>query len=204
MIKKLVLASGNLGKIAEFQSLLSHQQIEVHSQSEFNVSDADETGTTFIENAIIKARHAAKISKLPTIADDSGLVVDALNGQPGVYSARYAGLPSDDLNNTNKLLQALKSVPEGQRSARFHCVMVFLSHANDPTPLISHGIWEGSIAQQPSGKQGFGYDPVFFIADKNRTSAELSAVEKNTLSHRGQAVRQLLPQILDHFSSLRE
>jgi len=204
MIKKLVLASGNLGKIAEFQSLLSHQQIEVHSQSEFNVSDADETGTTFIENAIIKARHAAKISKLPTIADDSGLVVDALNGQPGVYSARYAGLPSDDLNNTNKLLQALKSVPEDQRSARFHCVMVFLSHANDPTPLISHGIWEGSIAQQPSGKQGFGYDPVFFIADKNRTSAELSAVEKNTLSHRGQAVRQLLPQILDHFSSLRE
>ncbi len=146
MIQQLVLASSNKGKIAEIQAMLKHQNIEIVSQSHFDVPDAEETGTTFIENAIIKARQATKISGLPAIADDSGLEVDALNGAPGVYSARYAGLPSNDKKNTAKLLNALADVAQEKRTARFHCVMVFMAHANDPSPLISHGVWEGRIA----------------------------------------------------------
>ena len=202
MSQQIVLASGNKGKIAEIQAILSQQAIEVLPQSRFDVPEADETGSTFIENAIIKARHAAKISGLPAIADDSGLEVDALNGKPGVYSARYAGLPSDDRKNTLKLLQALENTPAEKRSARFHCVMVFMAHADDPSPLIAHGVWEGCIADQASGKNGFGYDPIFYVSDYQCMSAELDSSVKNNISHRAQALNQLLPQISEYFSKL--
>jgi XTP/dITP diphosphohydrolase len=201
MNQRIVLASGNKGKIAEIQDILKQQAIEVISQSHFNVSEVDETGTTFIENAIIKARHASAISKLPTIADDSGLEVDALQGKPGVYSARYAGLPSNDQHNTNKLLQALIDTPEGLRTARFHCVMVFMAHENDPSPLIGHGAWEGNITFQKSGNNGFGYDPVFYVPEHHCTSAELPATTKNSISHRAQALQLLMPQISDYFAN---
>ncbi|MEO1889691.1 MAG: XTP/dITP diphosphatase [Cycloclasticus sp.] len=195
MTQKVVLASGNKGKIAEIQSILQQHDIEIISQSHFNVPDIAETGTTFIENAIIKARHASAIAGLPAIADDSGLEVDALNGEPGVYSARYAGLPSNDQHNTDKLLAELASVPNEQRSARFHCVMVFMSHANDPSPLIAHGVWEGNIVLEKSGDNGFGYDPVFYVPEQGCTSAQLESSVKNTLSHRAQALSKLMPQI---------
>ena len=200
MTQKIVLASGNKGKIAEIQAILQQQAIDVISQSHFNVTEADETGTTFIENAIIKARHAAKIAQLPAIADDSGLEVDALNGQPGVHSARYAGLPSNDQNNTDKLLHALADIPENQRSARFHCVMVFMAHANDPSPLIGHGVWEGRIAFEKAGNNGFGYDPVFYIPELNSMSAALEPSLKNALSHRGLALKQLMPKVSDYLN----
>jgi len=200
MKQRIVLASGNKGKIAEIQAILQQQAIEVISQSHFKVSEADETGSTFVENAIIKARHAAEISQLPAIADDSGLEVDALNGLPGVHSARYAGLPSNDQRNTDKLLQALADVSEAQRSARFHCVMVFMAHAKDPSPLIAHGVWEGRIAFEKSGNNGFGYDPVFYIPQLNSVSAALEPAIKNQLSHRAQALKQLMPQISDYFN----
>jgi len=200
MKQRIVLASGNKGKIAEIQAILQQQAIEVISQSQFKVTEADETGSTFVENAIIKARHAAEISQLPAIADDSGLEVDALNGQPGVHSARYAGLPSDDQRNTDKLLQALADVSQAQRSARFHCVMVFMAHAKDPSPLIAHGVWEGRIAFEKSGNNGFGYDPVFYIPQLNSVSAALEPAIKNQLSHRAQALKQLMPQISDYFN----
>ncbi|MEW5057887.1 MAG: XTP/dITP diphosphatase [Cycloclasticus sp.] len=200
MKQRIVLASGNKGKIAEIQAILQQQAIEVISQSQFKVSEADESGSTFVENAIIKARHAAEISQLPAIADDSGLEVDALNGQPGVHSARYAGLPSDDQRNTDKLLQALADVNEAQRSARFHCVMVFMAHAKDPSPLIAHGVWEGRIAFEKSGNNGFGYDPVFYIPQLNSVSAALEPAIKNQLSHRAQALKQLMPQISNYFN----
>lgn len=201
MIQQLVLASSNKGKIAEIQAMLKHQNIEIVSQSHFDVPDAEETGTTFIENAIIKARQATKISGLPAIADDSGLEVDALNGAPGVYSARYAGLPSNDKKNTAKLLNALSDVAQEKRTARFHCVMVFMAHANDPSPLISHGVWEGRIAFQENGDNGFGYDPVFFTPEHQCLSAELAPSIKNTISHRAKALNQLMPQISDYFTT---
>lgn len=199
MTLKVVLASSNQGKITEIQAMLSEQSVEVLPQSHFAINDADETGTTFIENAIIKARHAARLSKLPAIADDSGLAVDALNGAPGVYSARYAGLPSNDQRNTEKLLLELKKTPNQTRSARFHCVMVFMASADDPAPLVGHGVWQGAITLQSSGTNGFGYDPVFYIPSLNCTSADLEPALKNSLSHRAQALMQLLPQISDFF-----
>jgi XTP/dITP diphosphohydrolase len=192
MTQQVVLASGNKGKIAEIQPILEGQAIQVISQSHFNVPDVAETGSTFIENAIIKARHAAAISKLPAIADDSGLEVDAINGQPGVHSARYAGLPSNDQNNTAKLLRSLSDVPVELRTARFHCVMVFMAHENDPSPLIGHGVWEGTITTKPIGANGFGYDPVFHVPEKQCTSAELKAEIKNRNSHRAKALKQLM------------
>jgi len=200
MSQQIVLASGNQGKIAEIQAMLQHHDIEVISQSFFEVPDIEETGTTFIENAIIKARHAAKITGLPAIADDSGLEVDAINGQPGVYSARYAGLPSNDTLNTKKLLKALDGIPEKKRSARFHCLMIFMAHATDPSPLIGQGTWEGRIAFQEAGDNGFGYDPVFYSPEHQCVSAELTATIKNRVSHRAQALNQLMPQIADYFS----
>ena len=200
MSQQIVLASGNLGKIAEIQAMLQHHDIEVISQSFFDVPDIEETGTTFIENAIIKARHAAKITGLPAIADDSGLEVDAINGQPGVYSARYAGLPSNDRLNTKKLLNALDGIPEKKRSARFHCLMIFMAHATDPSPLIGQGTWEGRIAFQEAGDNGFGYDPVFYSPEHQCVSAELTATIKNRVSHRAHALNQLMPQITDYFS----
>jgi len=188
----IVLATGNIGKVKELSHLLSAHNIEIKPQSEFNVSEVAETGTTFVENAIIKARHAAKITGLPAIADDSGLEVDALAGAPGVYSARYAGENATDEDNTNKLLNALENTPEDKRSARFHCVLVYMKHENDPTPIICHGVWEGSITREKMGAQGFGYDPVFWQEHEQMTSAQLPRDLKNNLSHRGQALAKLV------------
>ncbi|MDD5460326.1 MAG: RdgB/HAM1 family non-canonical purine NTP pyrophosphatase [Methylococcales bacterium] len=187
--QQIVLASSNPGKIREIQAILAEHLII--PQSEFNITDADETGGTFVENAIIKARNAALHSNLPSIADDSGLVVDALNGAPGVTSARYAGIGASDRDNVYKLLRELENVPENQRRARFICVMVFMAHAKDPFPVIAQGVWEGRILHQPIGENGFGYDPVFWVSDHHCSSAELPASVKNSLSHRGQALRSL-------------
>ncbi len=188
----IVLATGNQGKVKELAHLLGAQNINVVPQSDFNVEDADETGTTFVENAIIKARHAAKITGLPAIADDSGLEVDALQGAPGIYSARYAGENASDDDNTNKLLTALENTPDNERSARFHCVLVYMKHHLDPTPIICHGVWEGTIGREKFGEQGFGYDPVFWQADLQMSSAQLPRDIKNALSHRGKALAQLV------------
>ena len=187
--QQIVLASSNIGKIKEIQAILAKHVIV--PQSAFNVTDADETGSTFVENAIIKARHAAFQCKLPAIADDSGLVVDALSGAPGVISARYAGVGASDRDNVQKLLKELEDVPEERRSARFICVMVFLEHAEDPFPVIAQGVWEGQILYQPIGANGFGYDPVFWVPEQQCASAELSAAVKNSLSHRSKALRSL-------------
>lgn len=192
-LQKIVLASGNLGKIREIQAILSGHPIV--PQSEFNVIDAEETGTTFVENAIIKARNAALHCGLPAIADDSGLVVDALDGAPGVISARYAGVGASDRANLDKLLHELEGVPEAQRTARFICVMVFMEHANDPCPVVAQGVWEGRILTQAVGANGFGYDPVFWVPSHNCSSAELPPEVKNSLSHRGQALKILTEQI---------
>jgi XTP/dITP diphosphohydrolase len=188
----IVLATGNPGKIKELSHLLAAYSIEIKPQSEFNVSEVAETGTTFVENAIIKARHAAKITGLPAIADDSGLEVDALNGAPGVYSARYAGENASDSDNTDKLLKALQNIPDEQRTARFHCVLVYMKHEHDPTPIICHGVWEGTITHKQLGEQGFGYDPIFWQELQQQTSAQLPRDLKNSLSHRGQALAKLV------------
>ncbi|MFM1892185.1 MAG: hypothetical protein RLZ44_1262 [Pseudomonadota bacterium] len=190
--KDLVLASNNPGKAREIGQLLAGRQVHVRPQSDFGVPEAEETGLTFVENAILKARNAALHSGLPAIADDSGIEVDALHGAPGIYSARYAGAGADDAANNAKLLQALAEVPEAERTARFQCVMVYLRHAEDPTPLICQGTWEGRILQAPQGDHGFGYDPLFLVPDQGCSAAELAPEVKNRLSHRGQALRQLL------------
>ena len=193
MTKTLVLATGNPGKVKELANMLSSLNINVVPQSDFNVGEVAETGTTFVENAIIKARHAAKITGMPAIADDSGLEVDGLNGAPGVYSARFAGPSASDQDNIDKLLADLGNNPI--RSARFWCVLVLMRHENDPTPLICSASWEGEITLTQNGKGGFGYDPVFFVADKNCTSAELTKEQKNAMSHRGQALQKLLLEL---------
>ena len=187
--QQIVLASSNLGKIKEIQAILAGHLIV--PQSVFSVMDAEETGSTFVENAIIKARNAALHCKLPSIADDSGLVVDALKGAPGVISARYAGVDASDQDNVIKLLQELEGIPDEQRTARFICVMVFMEHAEDPFPVIAQGVWEGRILNHAIGTNGFGYDPVFWVPEHKCASAELSAVDKNSISHRGQALRSL-------------
>ena len=187
--QQIVLASGNPGKIKEIQAILAGHLII--PQSAFNVAEAEETGSTFVENAIIKARNAALHCNLPAIADDSGLVVDALHGAPGVISARYAGFGASDQDNVYKLLKELEGVPETQRSARFICVMVFMEHAEDPFPIIAQGVWEGRILNGAIGDNGFGYDPVFWVPGHHCASAELPAAVKNSLSHRGQALRSL-------------
>ncbi|RUO60640.1 RdgB/HAM1 family non-canonical purine NTP pyrophosphatase [Pseudidiomarina insulisalsae] len=194
-MQEVVLATGNQGKVRELSDLLTPLSWRVKPQSEWNFEEAEETGLTFIENAIIKARHAASHTGLPALADDSGLAVKALDGAPGIYSARYAGSSASDQENVAKLLHALQQVPVGERQASFHCVLAFLRHADDPTPLICHGSWRGEIALQPSGSDGFGYDPVFYIASEGCTAAELSKSRKQQLSHRGQALRQLLAQL---------
>ena len=191
-MKKVVLATGNAGKVRELASLLSDFGLDVVAQTELGVSSADETGLTFIENAILKARHAAQITGLPAIADDSGLAVDALGGAPGIYSARYAGEEATDQQNLEKLLLALKNVPDAQRQAQFHCVLVYLRHAEDPTPLVCHGSWKGIITHTPAGEGGFGYDPIFFVPEEGKTAAQLSREEKSAISHRGQALKLLL------------
>ncbi|MGJ8692151.1 MAG: XTP/dITP diphosphatase [Thalassotalea sp.] len=188
----IVLATGNQGKVKELSSLLAAHSINIVPQSDFNVPDVPETGTTFVENAIIKARHAARLTGLPAIADDSGLEVDALNGEPGVYSARYAGDNATDEKNNAKLLAELANIKADKRTARFHCVLVYMKHENDPTPIICHGVWEGAILTEARGEQGFGYDPLFWQADLLLSSAELPRDIKNKLSHRGQALSQLI------------
>lgn len=186
-----VLASNNAGKIAEFNRLLDPWGIEVSAQKDLGVASPEETATTFVENALIKARHAARISGLPALADDSGLAVDALEGAPGVYSARYAGEPSDDDANNRKLLEALAGVPEAERTARFHCVLVLMRSPDDPIPMICHGQWPGRIAREPAGGGGFGYDPLFFVPAEGCTAAELPTEHKADLSHRGRAMAEL-------------
>jgi XTP/dITP diphosphohydrolase len=189
---KIVLATGNQGKVKELGSMLQALNVEVLAQSEFKVGDVAETGTTFVENAIIKARHAAKQTGLSAIADDSGLAVDALGGAPGVYSARYAGEQATDQSNIDKLLVAMQGVPQAKRTARFLCVLVYMRHADDPSPIICQGEWTGEITNQQVGTNGFGYDPVFWVPSEKCCSAELSKAQKNALSHRGQALQQLL------------
>ena len=187
----IVIASGNARKLREFAALLGGTKINLVSQAELGIEGAEETGLSFIENAILKARHAAAESGLPALADDSGLAVDALQGAPGIYSARYSGEHANDQTNIEKLLAELKGVPFEQRQAQFHCVLVFVRHAKDPTPLVCHGIWEGLIAEQPSGREGFGYDPVFWIPELNCTAADLTRERKSEISHRGKALSLL-------------
>ena len=195
MRKKVVLATGNKGKVKELARMLSCLDFEVLPQSEFDVTEVAETGTTFVENAIIKARHAAKQTGLPAIADDSGLAVHALSGEPGVYSARYSGDQATDLSNITKLLDAMAGIPIEKRQAKFLCVLVFMRHADDPTPIICQGEWCGEIATEQQGENGFGYDPVFWVKEQNCSSAQLSPEHKNTLSHRGKALKLLLTQL---------
>jgi len=190
--EKIVLASNNAGKVREINQLLAPEQIEVVPQSTFNIPDALEDGLSFVENAIKKARHASSLSGLPAIADDSGIEVDALNGAPGIYSARFAGANATDQENLQKLLRRMEGVPGGQRGARFQCVMVYMRHGEDPTPLVCQGTWEGSILFEPKGDNGFGYDPIFFVPDHGCSSAELPPELKNRLSHRGKALQKLL------------
>lgn len=188
----LVIASGNPGKLRELQAMLQPLHWEVHSQSEWSFEQADENGLSFVENALIKARHAAALCGLPALGDDSGLVVDVLDGAPGIRSARYAGENADDAANNQKLLAALRGLPEQQRGAYFYCAMVFVRHAADPTPLITVGQWHGSILTSPRGAGGFGYDPLFWLQDRQCASAELSTAEKNRISHRGQAMTAMV------------
>jgi XTP/dITP diphosphohydrolase len=194
-MQKLVLASGNRGKLKEFQRLLANCGFEVIPQSDFNTPEAEETGLSFVENAIIKARNASRHSGLPALADDSGLEVDALNGQPGIYSARFAGPQNSDQDNNRKLLELLSGLPESQRGARFQCLLVMVRHADDPTPLICQGSWQGRILEQPRGENGFGYDPLFWVEEKQCSSAELPADIKNAISHRSQALQRFLQQL---------
>ncbi|MBQ0753973.1 MAG: RdgB/HAM1 family non-canonical purine NTP pyrophosphatase [Gammaproteobacteria bacterium] len=200
-MKKIVLASGNKKKIAELQSILKSFNIEVIPQSEFDVPEAEETGLTFIENAILKARNAAAHTGLPAIADDSGIEVDALNGAPGIYSARFSadmnGDGATDEKNNALLVEKLRHVPTAQRTARYQAVIVLMRHSEDPTPLIAQGSWEGTIELTPRGESGFGYDPHFLVPTLGKTAAQLSPAEKQALSHRGNAMAQLVTQLIN-------
>jgi len=188
---RVVLATGNPGKLAEMRELLADLGLELHPQSAFGIEPPPETGSTFLDNALLKARHAARHTGLPAIADDSGLEVDALGGAPGVHSARYAGEPADDARNLAKLVDALAGMPPAARGARYRCVLVFLRTAEDPAPLVASGSWEGRLVQVPRGHGGFGYDPLFEIPGLGLTAAELDPATKNSLSHRGMAMRSL-------------
>lgn len=195
-MQKIVLATGNAGKLKELRELLADQSFEVVSQKDLGVSDADETGLSFVENAILKARHAARLTGLPALADDSGLCVDVLGGAPGIYSARYAGTGASDADNNRKLLDMLAPHRTGTPlTARFVCVLVLVRHADDPLPLICQGEWAGEILEAPRGEQGFGYDPLFLVPSDGMSSAELPRARKNALSHRGQALQQLKGRI---------
>jgi len=193
-MKKIILASNNKGKIKEFNAMLDGLY-EVVSMSDMQVEEVPETGLTFVENALIKARNASAQSGLPALADDSGIVVDALGGEPGIYSARYAGNHGDDEANTQKLLDEMKEVADGKRSARFWCAIVFVEHANDPTPIVIQRGWEGEILREKVGENGFGYDPIFHVPTHGCASAELAPEVKNTISHRGQALDGLLQEL---------
>lgn len=195
-MKRLVLATGNAGKLRELRALLAAAGIEVLPQSEFGIEPPEETGTTFTENALLKARYAAAIAKLPAIADDSGLEVDALQDRPGIYSARYAGPQASDADNNRKLLAELKGVPPEKRTARYRCVLALVRTQDDQAPLICEGSWEGRIGLEPVGEGGFGYDPLFIVKELNVTAAQLSPELKNGLSHRGQALRKLAASLV--------
>jgi len=190
----IVLASNNAGKLREFSQMFSTLDIRITPQGELGVSDAIEDGLSFVENAIIKARHACTVTGLPAIADDSGLEVDALNGEPGIYSARYGGEHGNDKANNALILKKLKGIEPTQRTARFQCVLAFMRHANDPTPLVCQGSWEGVILDEERGENGFGYDPLFWVPEKNCCSAELSKDVKNAISHRGKALQKLIQE----------
>ncbi len=190
--RDIVLASGNPGKLREFQQLLDGHGFRVQPQSDFEIPEAAETGLSFVENAILKARNACAHTGLPAIADDSGLAVDALGGAPGIYSARFAGPGASDADNNRKLLQQLEGRDEVERRARFICLLVFMRHQADPTPIICQGSWEGRILEAPRGNNGFGYDPLFYVPEKGSSSAELTKDEKNAISHRSRAMAQLL------------
>ena len=193
-MQRVVLASGNPGKLKELRAILAERAVTLLPQSDFDVAEAEETGLSFVENALIKARHACAETGLPALADDSGLEVDALAGEPGIYSARYAGVsgPTADAANNARLLSELEQVPEQERGARFQCVVVFMRHQKDPMPLICQGTWEGRILFQETGGGGFGYDPLFYVPTHGCASAELDAEVKNSISHRGQALHKLL------------
>ncbi|MEX9912250.1 RdgB/HAM1 family non-canonical purine NTP pyrophosphatase [Providencia huaxiensis] len=191
-MQKVVLATGNPGKVNELADLLRDFGMDIVAQTSLGVEFAEETGLTFIENAILKARHAAAQTGLPAIADDSGISVDALGGAPGIYSARYAGEEATDEQNLVKLLEAMKNVPDDQRQAQFNCVLVYLRHAEDPTPLVFHGRWHGVITHERKGQGGFGYDPIFYVPELGCTSAELTKAEKQAVSHRGRALTMML------------
>ena len=190
-MKRLVLASGNAGKVAELRELLGDSGFALHAQSEFGVADVEETASTFVENALLKARHAARATGLPALGDDSGLCVDALHGAPGLYSARYGGVHGDAARNIARLLEQMRDIPGQARGARFYCVLVLLRGVDDPQPLIAEGSWEGRILERPRGERGFGYDPVFFDPDNACSAAELDPVVKNVISHRGRALAAL-------------
>jgi XTP/dITP diphosphohydrolase len=190
--ESIVLASNNAGKVREINALLAAEDIHVIPQDDLGVTEVDETGLSFVENAILKARNAASHSGLAAIADDSGIEVDALAGAPGIYSARFAGPGASDLANLNKLIEVLQGRPEAERTARFQCIMVYLRHPEDPTPVICQGTWEGFILEAPRGTNGFGYDPIFFVPTAGCSAAELDPAIKNRLSHRGQALAQLV------------
>lgn len=191
MTQRVVLATGNAGKLRELSALLADSGYTLLAQSAFAVPEAEETGLSFVENAILKARNAAQHTGLAAIADDSGIEVDALQGAPGIYSARYAGDNSDAAQNNAKLLEALKETADPLRTARFRCVIVYLRHAKDPSPLIAEGSWEGRILHEASGEQGFGYDPLFYVPTHNCAAAQLEPAQKNSISHRGQALQRL-------------
>ncbi|MES2025149.1 MAG: RdgB/HAM1 family non-canonical purine NTP pyrophosphatase [Pseudomonadota bacterium] len=193
MSRTLILASNNAGKLKEFSALLSSINFDVHTQGEFNVPEAEEPHVTFVENAIAKARHAARLTGKPALADDSGVCVNALGGAPGVYSARYAGEPKSDQRNNEKLIADLAA--HADKSAYYYCVLVFVRHADDPQPVIAEGRWNGEMLAEPRGQGGFGYDPYFWLPEQGKTAAELTAEEKNRLSHRGQALRALIEKL---------
>jgi len=194
----IVLASNNSGKFREFTHLFMDTGLHIVSQQEYQVADVEETGLSFIENAIIKARHACEKTKLPAIADDSGLAIDYLNGAPGIYSARYAGTHGNDSANNQKVLHALNAVPTEQRTARFICALAFMQHTNDPTPIVCQASWEGVIATQEHGDNGFGYDPLFWLPEYNCCSSELEKDKKNSVSHRAKALQLLLNAFKQH------
>ena len=191
-MNKIVLASGNKGKLREFAQLFAPMNIEVVPQSDFDVPEAEETGLSFVENAIIKARNACEHTGLPAIADDSGIEVDYLLGAPGIYSARYAGSDASDDDNLNALLAALEGVPDNERAARYQCLLVMMRHSKDPTPLICQADWQGQILSSPVGDGGFGYDPIFWVEEQKCSAAQLSAEQKHAISHRGKAIRQFI------------
>jgi XTP/dITP diphosphohydrolase len=198
MTARLVIATGNAGKLKEIRRIFSGLDVDIVPQSDFDTPEADETGLSFIENAIIKARNAAAHTGLPALADDSGIEVDALNGEPGIHSARYAG---DDESNIDKLLRELDATGDAQRSARFQCVMAYVRHARDPVPLIAQGSWEGKILTRRQGEGGFGYDPVFYVPEQGCSAAELAPDQKNAISHRGKALSLMLDQLAKIYSS---